>query len=252
MSSLSSSDENSEEAQAAGGNSDDSDVMIIPVKRKRNRDEIKGGKVMKIRKEKIMREVRSPGTGAVLREMPKKDGVSGSDWLGSEAPTHRKKLLQLKTRTMDGESAAVTRVKRRKSAKMDEREHEAKVDEQGLKTKMKMKMKEPSPMSGRSGASTRVKKRKVNEREMNMEPPLKRAKRQSGSGKDSRGGSALVGGAEPSKTKGKEKQRDTSNSSKKRGKPPKAKGITWPVKTKGGNGRHEVSRSFPFFGVAEY
>jgi hypothetical protein len=240
MSSLSSLDDGLDEDRA-GGNSDDSDVMIIPVKRKG--DERKGGKVTKVRKEKSPREVRSPGTGAVVREQSKKDDVSGASRLGSDGPVRRKKLLQLKTKPMEGGSAAVTRVKRRKAEKVDE--PEATMDERALK--MKMKMKELSPASVQSGASTRVKKRKANEREIDMEPPLKRAKRQSRSGTSSRGGSAVTSGAGSSKARGRE-ERDIS-SLKKRGRLSKAKGIIWPMKTKSGEGNHEVSCSFLLFGV---
>jgi hypothetical protein len=217
-----------EEDQAAMGNSDDSDVLILPIKRKKfTKTGGNGGKtgVKPVTPPVIVVAKR------VTKPKPKFNGEMGSkgsvEESGSalDAPILKKKLLQLKN-TPDGRSIAATKVKKRKIYKVDKVEEK---DAGQPETKMKQ---QPTSASTQSVAATRVKKRKVNEREMmTMEPPLKRLKFLSARAKESMTESPLKG-------KGKEKEQV---SSPKRGRPSKAKGIKWPPKVKIGEGRQKVS-----------
>lgn len=208
ISSLSSSDE----SEMALGNSD-SDILVIPVKKK------EGGLKPAVAVARCKSKSKS------------KDGASGAS-LGArrelpEVSAHGEKLLQLKLKAPDGQSAAVTKVKRRK---LDERE-----------TKPETKTKQQAVVSAQSVAATKVRKRKLSERGM-MDPPLKRAKRQSasGNGKVSRDSSSGIGAAQSSKANGKGKE-EKSESPKNGGRPAKAKGIKWPPKMMTGEGRQKFA-----------
>ena len=216
-----------EEDQAAVGNSDDSDVLILPIKRKKYTktgvDGEEGGvkpptsPVIVVAKRKLNPKLNG--------ELGSKGGAeeSGSAPPALDAPMLKKKLLQLKN-APDGRSIAATKVKKRKIYTMD------KVEEKDAETKMKQQPASVSA-SAQSMAATRVKKRKANEREMMMEPPLKRVKFLSARAKES-------GAESSSKGKGKEKEQALSP---KKGRPSKAKGIKWPPKMKVGEGRRKVS-----------
>jgi hypothetical protein len=227
--------------------------LILPVKRKKTTTwkgrerEASGGKGSK--KGSVKPEDRSPvivvNRRAGFKAKPKlegkgsKDGASSSAVAGAgaegsgsappvpDAPVHRK-LSLLKPKAPGGQSAAVTRVKKRKVEVVE------KMDERQPETKMKQQ-----PVSGlvpaQNAAATRVKKRKVNEREMMMEPPLKRVKRLKE--KERRGSSANgVGGGESSS-----KEQEKSLSPKRKGRPSRAKGIKWPAKMRTGEGRQKVT-----------
>ena len=234
-----------EEDQAAVGNSDDSDVLILPVKRKKfEKADGDGGKgslkpevtssvivVAKRVKSKSNGELGSKG-GAAFGAGPGAEG-SGSAAPAPDAPMLKKKRLQMKPKAPDGQSTAVTRVKKRKIYTVDKIEMK---DAGQPETKMKQQ-----PASGsapqQSVAATRVRKRTVKEREMMMEPPLKRAKLLSARNESSASG---VGGA-VSSSKGKGKEMEQSLSPKKKGRLSKAMEIKWPPKIRVGEGRRNVS-----------
>jgi hypothetical protein len=177
----------------------------------------------------------------------------------SEVLAHEKTFPQSKVGPSDGQGAAMKRRKvdeqetkvdeqetrvDEQETKVDEQEmkgdeqetkvdkREMKVDVQGMMTRMKMKRKEAASISGQSAVATRVKKQRVIEGGVIMEPCLKRAKRQS------RGGDVVAGEAGSSKAKG--KQREMSSSSKTRGRMRRATTIKWPVKNTGED-YHDVS-----------
>jgi hypothetical protein len=216
-----------EEDQAAVGNSDDSDVLILPIKRRKVTKTGGNGRKAGVK------SVTSPVIVVAKRKpKPKLNGKLGSKGGAEEsgsapdAQILKKRLLKLKD-APDGTSIAATRVKKRKIHKVDKAGEK---DAGQPETKIKQ---QPTSASTQNMAATRVKKRKVNEREtMTMEPPLKRRKFLSARAKES--------SESPLKGKGKGKEKEQM-SSPKRARPSKAKGIKWPPKLKSGEGRQQVS-----------
>jgi hypothetical protein len=257
ISSLTSSDD---ESVRVMGNSDDSDVMVVPVKRKKKKKVVKPDFSSPIVVNKrVQSQLPSKSKVDLGLEQPVRSSAASS---GSrsvpqsqepEVPEHRKNFLQLKLKAPDGQSMAVTRVKRKRIDRLEKmREWESEIEAKnriGRKPNVKLKQRESEVAPQQSVAATRVKKRKVNERELDMEPPLKRAKRQSMSTSTSSTG---VGGGPSSKAKGKAKEKDMSVSPKKKGRLSKVNGIQWPAKIKTGVGRRKVTCALLHFALADW
>lgn len=284
ISSLTSS---SEEDQAALWNSDDSDLIILPAKRKKKR-KTKQERKTKVpdggeqSEGKVKSEVRLPTVvqagrtsskriiadiglklwkvkhGAVSSAVSSGVGTRASSRLSAgsglvidptpspvidspSAPNILSKLKSNKASMPNGQSAAVTRVKRKKVEVPSVKEPQSNSNSKPVVSGA------VAVNPAQSIAVTRVRKRKVSERGMMMEPPLKRARQHSGNGggRDSAGGGSSMGTVVVSGSTSNVKAKGQEPSPKKRGRPAKAKGMKWPVKMKVGEGLQKVGLFLP-------